>query len=123
MRMAKMGVHILAEFYGVDPSLLEKVAPVRDILESAVASSGLNRLDSRYHQFSPHGVTGFVLLAESHISLHTWPEKGHLALDIFTCGPPEKAEKAYRLLHEKFSPESAQKTVKHRGSVCTGECD
>jgi len=110
-----VGVHILAEFYGVESSLLASVEPVKRILEEAVEKSGMSKLDSSYHQFNPHGVTGYVLLGESHVSIHTWPEKGFLALDIFTCGPPEKAEKAYQLLLKNFKPKKTSKTVKHRG--------
>lgn len=110
-----VGVHILAEFYGVDSGLLSDIKPVEDILELAVRESKVNKLNSKYHQFQPQGVTGFVLLGESHISIHTWPEKNFLALDIFTCGNAEKAHKAYDVLLKNFKPKDVHKTVKDRG--------
>ena len=111
-----IGIHILAEFYGVDSALLERVEAVQQILESSVVEAKLAKLHSHYHQFSPFGVTGFVLLAESHISIHTWPERNYLALDVFTCGKQGKAERAYRCLLKKFCPTRVEKIVKVRGS-------
>ena len=99
-----LGYHIIAEFRKCNPELLKRVRQVKPALEKAVAESNLAKICSRYHQFKPFGVTGFVLLAESHISVHTWPEKGYVAVDIFTCGVPEKGEKAFEVLVREFKP-------------------
>ncbi|MBN3037399.1 MAG: S-adenosylmethionine decarboxylase [Candidatus Diapherotrites archaeon] len=110
-----IGIHILAEFYGCDRDLLARSGPVKEVLERAVEESELTKLRSEYHQFKPFGVTGFVLLAESHISIHTWPEHRYLALDVFTCGPPEKARRAFESLERGFKPQRVKKTEKRRG--------
>lgn len=99
-----VGYHIIAEFRGCRPAPLKKVCFVKPVLEKAVKESGLTKLYSKYHQFKPFGVTGFVLLSESHVSVHTWPEKGYVAVDVFTCGPPKKAKKALALLEAGFKP-------------------
>ncbi len=104
-----IGFHIIAEFKGCSAKQLEKIEAVEPVLEKAVKESGLTKLHSKYHQFKPFGVTGFVLLSESHISVHTWPEKGFIAVDVFTCGPPPKARKALKILEEGFKPESVAK--------------
>ena len=114
MQMAP-GVHILAEFYGVEAELLARVAQVKEIMEKAVVESKVNKLKSHYHQFSPFGVTGFVLLAESHISIHTWPEKNYLALDVFTCGNEGSAIAVYNSFLKQFKPKKVSKFVKVRG--------
>lgn len=110
-----IGVHILAEFYECDPNLLATAENIKRVLEETVGEAKLNKLHSHYHQFEPHGATGFVLLAESHISIHTWPEYGYCALDIFTCGEEGDADKAFELLKEKLKPGRVTMEKKVRG--------
>ena len=110
-----VGWHILAEFYDVNPELLKNVAPVREILEKAVKAANLTPIRSHYHQFEPEGVTGFVLLEESHISIHTWPEHGYLALDVFTCSSEEQTWKAFEALRDGFKPKRIEHFYKERG--------
>ena len=104
------GHHIIAEFRDCSPKLLEKVELVKPIMEKSVKESGLTKIYSKYHQFDPFGVTGFILLSESHISIHTWPEKKYIAVDLFTCGPPKKANKAFDILVNGFKPGSIKRT-------------
>ncbi len=110
-----VGWHILAEFYNVNPDLMKDVNPVKKILEKAVKESGLTPINSHYHQFEPFGVTGFVLLEESHISVHTWPEHGYLALDIFTCSNEDSTWKAFEVLKREFNPGKVDHFFKERG--------
>jgi S-adenosylmethionine decarboxylase len=107
--MMPRGHHIIAEFRKCDPKKIMLVSNVKPILEKSVVDSGLTKLSSSYHQFEPFGVTGFVLLSESHISLHTWPEKKYIAIDLFTCGPKKKALKAFDVLCEGFKPREVKK--------------
>ncbi len=78
--------HLLLDLWLDDPALLERVELWQELLLSAARDSGATILTHHFHQFSPAGVTGFLLLAESHLSVHTWPETGLAAIDIFTCG-------------------------------------
>ena len=80
------GRHWLVDLWVDDPEPL-RWAPVWEALvPEACRAAGATVLGSRFHQFEPEGVTGIVLLAESHASLHTWPEAGLVTLDVFTCG-------------------------------------
>ncbi len=110
-----VGWHILAEFYDVNPDLLKNVSSVRRVLEKAVEDAKLTPIRSHYHQFEPHGVTGFVLLEESHISIHTWPEHGYLALDVFTCSSEEQTWEAFEALKREFKPGKVVHFYKERG--------
>ncbi|MCQ4153049.1 MAG: S-adenosylmethionine decarboxylase [Archaeoglobales archaeon] len=110
-----VGRHIIAELYGVNPELISREETVRRIVEEVVGEAGLNKVGSVYKQFNPHGVTGIVLISESHVSIHTWPEYELVNLDIFTCGDPVKAEKAFKLFIEKFKPKSYRHYMLDRG--------
>lgn len=114
MKMAVIGKHIIAELYGVERRLISYESKVREIVESVVEEANLVKIGSVYKQFKPYGVTGIVLIAESHISLHTWPEYETVNLDIFTCGDGKKAEKAFELFIEKFKPERYEHKVIER---------
>lgn len=103
------GHHIIAEFRNCDSEKLKNISFVKPILEKSVKESGLTKIYSKYHQFQPFGVTGFVLLAESHISIHTWPEKKYIAIDLFTCGPAKKAKIAFEILKNGFEPKKIKK--------------
>ena len=80
------GHHLLVDFWVADPEPLRRVATWEALLPEACREAGATVLGARFHQFEPEGVTGIVLLAESHASLHTWPEAGLVTLDVFTCG-------------------------------------
>ncbi|TDI45674.1 MAG: adenosylmethionine decarboxylase [Acidobacteria bacterium] len=87
-----LGKHLIAELWVREPHLLNDLELVRDTLLAASKCGGFTVLDLSSHTFSPHGVTAVVLLSESHMSIHTWPEHGYAAVDIFTCGgSPRKA--------------------------------
>ncbi|ALM87104.1 adenosylmethionine decarboxylase [Bordetella sp. N] len=89
-----MGRHVLADLHGVDPALLRDPDGLRDLLTGAALAAGAHVLGAHFHHFGGgEGVTGVVLLSESHITVHTWPEHAYAALDIFMCGraSPERA--------------------------------
>ncbi|MFN3813444.1 MAG: adenosylmethionine decarboxylase [Aquificaceae bacterium] len=120
--MAKtLGLHILADLYGVNPDLIDRVEDIRHLLESAVKIASLTKISSHYYQFNPHGATGVVLLAESHISIHTWPEHGLAAVDTYTCGDPSKAYKAMDYIISTLEPTRVDKQVFERGLIGKSE--
>jgi S-adenosylmethionine decarboxylase proenzyme, Bacillus form len=92
-----LGLHILADLYGVDFEKIDHVEDVKALLEGAVKYANLSKLSSHFHQFNPHGATGVILLEESHISIHTWPEHGYAAIDVYTCGGKEKLLKLWSI--------------------------
>lgn len=81
-----MGKHYLLNLYGCSFDLLNNEHFLIDLLENAAVASGATVVQTIYKKFEPQGVTVLTLLSESHISIHTWPEKGEAAVDIFTCG-------------------------------------
>lgn len=90
------GTHLLADLHGVAPAPLADAAAIEALLREAALAAGARILHGHFHTFGGGGVTGVLLLAESHISIHTWPEAGFAAVDIFMCGAarPELALRA-----------------------------
>ena len=86
MGMHSLGRHLLGEFHGCDRELLNRPDHIRVVLLAAVTVSGATPIQDFVHEFTPHGVTGIVVIAESHFAIHTWPEYGFAAVDLFTCG-------------------------------------
>jgi S-adenosylmethionine decarboxylase len=84
--MRALGRHILAEIYGCGFELLNDVTRVQDAMVSAALEAGAEVREVAFHKFSPQGVSGVVVISESHLTIHTWPELGYAAVDVFTCG-------------------------------------
>ena len=100
--MKALGKHLIIEFHDCDPDVLNDTDTCQAHLLKAVELSGATTIQPFFHKFSPHGVSGIVVIAESHFSVHTWPEYGYCAIDIFTCGDDIDSEPAVRYLKEKF---------------------
>jgi S-adenosylmethionine decarboxylase len=81
-----VGRHLLAEYYDCDPRVLDDERRVQRAIRAATRAAGATVVAEAYHHFAPHGVSASILIAESHLSLHTWPEAGYAAADLFTCG-------------------------------------
>lgn len=80
------GLHLLAEYFGCDSRVLGDLEQIEVILRHAAVEAGATVVGAVFHRFSPQGISGVVLIAESHLSIHTWPEAGYAAVDFFTCG-------------------------------------
>jgi ornithine decarboxylase len=109
------GRHVLAEFDGVDPGLLDDVAFLRATLARSLTDAGATVCDVVSKRFAPQGVTVLALLSESHASLHTYPERGSVFLDVFTCGDKADPELAMRLLADALAATSTNLTTIRRG--------
>lgn len=92
--MSTIGSHCILELYDCPASLLDDQSAVLHAIRTAATASGATLLRDVAHRFEPHGVTALGLLAESHISVHTWPELGYVACDVFTCGTHTQPKKA-----------------------------
>ena len=84
--MSALATHVHIELWGVEPALLDDVNRLEAGLLQAARDSGVTILGTVKHHFTPHGASVVVLVAESHLSIHTWPEHGYAAADIMTCG-------------------------------------
>lgn len=84
--MQALGRQILVEYYDCSETRLNSVEFIEDALLRAVRASNATVISHNFHKFSPYGVSGVVVIAESHVAIHTWPEYNYAAVDIFTCG-------------------------------------
>ncbi|WP_428268502.1 adenosylmethionine decarboxylase [Haliangium sp.] len=84
--MRTNSIHLLVEYFDCDRTLLDDVAQVEAALCRAADAAGATVMDIALHRFAPQGVSGVVVIAESHLSIHTWPEYGYAAVDVYTCG-------------------------------------
>ncbi len=100
--MKSLGKHLIVELYGCSSELLNNLVQVEKILIEAVELSNATIVQPVFHHFSPHGISGVVVIAESHFSIHTWPEYGYCALDIFTCGDQIDADVSLQFLKKEF---------------------
>ncbi len=84
--MISLGRHVLAEFYECDAEVLNDAARIERLMNEAARLSGATIVQSVFHVFSPHGVSGVVVVEESHLAVHTWPEHRYAGVDYFSCG-------------------------------------
>ena len=105
-----VGKHCILELYACDSARLDDEAFLRDTITAAAKRAGATLLNLITHRFEPQGVTGLALLAESHISIHTWPESGYAAVDVFTCGDHTMPERACAVLAAELGAASHKLT-------------
>ncbi len=113
--MKALGRHIVAELSLCDPEILSHVSIVRDIMVRAALAAKATVREVAFHKFEPGGVSGVVVLAESHLSIHTWPEFGYAAIDIYTCGETADPWKACEYLAAEFEAQAISTTTVERG--------
>ena len=113
--MKAIGRHIILEMWGCENLNSEETA--ERALREMVVALDVNLLDLRVYPFSPIGVTGVAIVSESHIMIHTWPEHGYAAVDVFTCGEQRSPEAAIPVIKEYFAPQRIQVMEMNRGIV------
>ncbi|TRZ97524.1 MAG: adenosylmethionine decarboxylase [Nitrospiraceae bacterium] len=115
--MHALGRHLVLELNGCNPKLLGDVKRVEDIMVAAAKIAKATIVGVHFHQFSPFGVSGVVVIAESHVAIHTWPEHAYAAVDIFTCGETLNSELAAQYLVEKFQSRQPSLMELKRGLI------
>ncbi|BDU50868.1 adenosylmethionine decarboxylase [Haliovirga abyssi] len=115
--MKSLGKHLIIEFFDCDDKVLSNLEGVENAMNQAAIEAKSTIVNSVFHHFSPYGVSGAVIIAESHITIHTWPEYGYAAVDIFTCGEEVEPYKAYEYLKEKFNSKSVNIKELNRGEL------
>ena len=117
--MNALGKHLLLELKGCNKEVLNDIGFLRKALLAAAGEAGAIVLGESFHQFNPQGVSGVVIIAESHLCIHTWPEYGYAAADIFTCGNSVQPEKAAEILVGKLGSKNHSIIEVQRGILDT----
>jgi S-adenosylmethionine decarboxylase len=115
--LQSLGRHVLAEVYGCQFEVLNDIALVENIMVNAALEAGAEVREVVFHKFSPQGVSGVVVISESHLAIHTWPELGYAAVDVFTCGESVNPWDACNYLAEKFGATHVTASEVKRGTV------
>src|SRR5207253_3582885 len=110
-----LGRHLLLEMFDCDPDAINSLEAVKGALIEAAKRAQATIVDVVFHEFNPFGISGVVVIAESHLSIHTWPEYRYAAVDIFSCGDVLKPEVAASYLVEQFAAERASVVEMQRG--------
>jgi len=113
--LQSLGRHLLLELYDCDSELLNNLDGVKNALVEAATRARATIVDVVFHEFNPFGVSGVVVIAESHLSIHTWPEHRYAAVDIFSCGETLEPLEAANYLVEQFGCERASVVEMKRG--------
>jgi S-adenosylmethionine decarboxylase proenzyme len=114
-----LGRHLLIELQDCDREALNDLGFLRDTMVAAAVDCGATVLGESFHHFNPQGVSGVVVIAESHLSIHTWPEYGYAAADIFTCGTTVEPARAAGVLIEKLGAKNHSLKEIQRGVLVT----
>ena len=110
-----LGTHLLLELNECDSRLLDELGLIEAAMVDAAREAGASILGQSFHKFTPRGVTGIVAIAESHLAIHTWPEHGYAAVDIFTCGESFAPDRAAQLIIGSLKCRSPVTTTIRRG--------
>ncbi len=113
----RLGRHILAEFYNCDEIMMNDVDFIAKAMTEAARVSGATVVGSDFHEFKPWGVSGVVVISESHLSIHTWPEYKYAAIDLFTCGSDVNPWIGLEFLKERFCAGHTETQELSRGIV------
>ena len=115
--MNALGTHFLLELRDCDPRQLDNLPFIRETLLTAAEEVGATVLGDSFHRFSPQGVTGIIAIAESHFSIHTWPEYGFAAVDLFTCGDSFQPARAAEIIIQRLQSRDPEILEVQRGKL------
>ncbi|MEL6399694.1 MAG: polyamine aminopropyltransferase [Cyanobacteria bacterium J06626_4] len=115
--MNSLGRHILVEFHGCSSEILNDVPHIEKSMLKAAKEAGATIISSVFHHFSPFGVSGVVVIQESHLAIHTWPEYRYAAVDLFTCGYSVSPWTSYEILKAEFEAHHGSAVELNRGQL------
>lgn len=113
--MKILGRHLIVEYAECNNDLLNDLDQLETFMNESVRKAGATIVKSTFHRYNPQGVSGVVVIAESHISIHTWPEYGYAAVDFFTCGDSVDPYRAFEYMKEKLQSKEATVQEMKRG--------
>lgn len=108
------GQHLLVEYHDCNREILNDIQMIETLMQDAARAAQATVVASVFHPFTPQGVSGVVVIEESHLSIHTWPEHGYAAVDFFTCGDC-LPEKAHEVLKQGLDSKGTEKMLVIRG--------
>ncbi len=112
-----LGTHVIMDLYECDAELLDNMEEIERILTDAAKVARSKIIGKKFYKFHPHGVSGVVLVAESHIAIHTWPEYGYASVDIYTCGRKTKPMNACEYIVKALKSERHRILKMERGII------
>ena len=115
--MNALGTHLLLDLKDCNARLLDDIRFIKESMMEAADEAGATIVGENFHKFHPIGVTGIVAIAESHLCIHTWPEYGYAAVDIFTCGGGFKPHKAAELIINRLQCAKPEISEVKRGII------
>ena len=115
--MNALGRQILAEFFNCNRDILNDSVKIELFMKKAALECGATIVSSSFHTFNPHGISGVVVIAESHLTIHTWPEYGYAAVDVFTCGDLVNPQTAIQSLEQNLNAEKIEIKEFVRGEI------
>lgn len=115
--MVYLGRQVLAELLECDKKRLNDLDYVKKAMIEAAIDSNATVVGYKFHKFAPQGVSGVVIIAESHLAIHTWPEHGYAAVDIFTCGSKTEPKLAFKRLRLAFRAKRVKYKELKRGII------
>lgn len=113
--MKALGHHIIAELSGCNKTIISSLVKVRKTMVQAALEAKAEVREIAFHKFSPQGVSGVVVIAESHLAIHTWPEYNYVAIDIYTCGDKTDPLRACQYIANAFECKNMKHTIIDRG--------
>ena len=119
--MQRIGRHLILELWGCDADRINSIEVIKRAMTETIEACHATLLDLRVYPFTPIGVTGVAILSESHMMIHTWPEYGYAAVDVFTCGQNTDPNEAVPVLRHYFRPERVQVMEMNRGIIIEEE--
>ena len=123
MTITPLGKHFLVEIYCCDKNVINNKEEVETIMCRIAKNCKTTIIDTKFHHFSPHGISGVILIAESHLTVHTWPEYGYVALDFFTCNIDLDIITDLDMIKKLFKAKNAKATAINRGLFSPGTND
>ncbi len=115
--MKTLGRHLLVELYDCNPKIIGDARKIEEAMVGAAKASKATIVDVLFHNFNPNGISGVIVIQESHLAIHTWPEFNFASIDIFTCGTSVDPWKAYEYLVSRFGAGNVSAVEMRRGMI------
>lgn len=118
--MKTLGRHLLVELYQCDHKVISDVRKIEEVMVGAAKAAKATIVDVVFHNFNPNGISGVIVVQESHLAIHTWPEFGFASVDIYTCGSSVNPWKAHDYLQKHFKAKNVTAMEFRRGAIPKG---